>query len=169
MDMDQFTADWDERLVWDVAGYDDWPGSRTTYTGAPEILAEFGSFMGSVRALEVTDLDIKPVDAHRTIATYHERRIDEGEHGPIHLDIGIVYEHDPKTGTITRIHVYTGHERARQAIRAQIVRHAFEGFQRLDMDAFTAAWHPQVVWDMAGYENWTGEKLVYEGEADVIT
>jgi ketosteroid isomerase-like protein len=53
--------------------------------------------------------------------------------------------------------------------RAQIVKEAFEGFQRLDMDAFTAAWHPEVVWDMAGYENWTGDKQIYEGEADVIT
>jgi ketosteroid isomerase-like protein len=52
--------------------------------------------------------------------------------------------------------------------KAEIVRKAFEGFQRLDMDAFTAAWHPQIVWDMRGYENWPGEQLEYEGEAEVI-
>ena len=52
--------------------------------------------------------------------------------------------------------------------RADAVRKAFEGFQRLDMDAFTAAWHPHITWDMRGYENWPGEKLEYEGEAEVI-
>jgi hypothetical protein len=115
MDMDAFTADWDPRLVWDVAGYDGWPGSKTEYVGAPEILSEFGSFMGTVRALEVTDLEIEPLDERRVIATYHERRINEGEEEAVHLDIGILYEHDIDTGTITRIWVYTGHERARKA------------------------------------------------------
>jgi len=168
MDMGAFTKDWADDLVWDVAGYDTWPGSKTSYTGAPEILTEFGSFMGSVRALEVTDLQVKPLDDNRVIATYHERRINEGEEEPVNLDIGIVYEHDRATGTITRIEVYTGHERAWQAAKAGTVRHAFEGFQRLDMDAFTAAWHPDIVWDMRGYENWPGDQLEYKGEAEVI-
>ena len=52
--------------------------------------------------------------------------------------------------------------------KAEIVRRAFEGFQRLDMDAFTAAWHPDIVWDMRGYENWPGDGLEYMGEAEVI-
>src|SRR3954454_14560760 len=169
MDMDAFTRDWHERLVWDVSGYDGWPGSKTEYVGAPEILQEFGGFMGSVRGLQVTDLQVTPLDDNRVIATYHERRINEGEDEPVHLDIGIVYEHDPRTGTITRIEVYTGHQRARQAAKAAAVRHAFEGFQRLDMDAFTAAWHPEITWDMRHYENWPGEQLEYNGEAEVIT
>jgi ketosteroid isomerase-like protein len=114
MDMDAFTADWHEQLVWDVSGYDDWPGTKTAYTGAPEILQEFGNFMGSVRALEVTDLQITPLeDQGRVLATYHERRINEGDTEPVHLDIGIVYE--LHQDTITRIEVYTGHERAKQA------------------------------------------------------
>lgn len=169
MDMDAFTQHWADYLVWNVAGYDGWPGAKTEYVGAPEILAEFGSFMGTVRALEVTDLQVTPLDGDRVIATYHERRINEGDTDPVHLDIGILYEHEPATGTITRIEVYTGHERARLAAHATTVRKSFEGFQRLDMDAFTAAWHPEVVWDMGGYENWPGEKRIYEGEADVIT
>jgi ketosteroid isomerase-like protein len=117
MDMDAFTADWAPDLVWDVHGYEDWPGDKTQYTGAPEILAEFGNFMGSVRALEVTDLEITELDDNRVLATYHERRINEGESQPVHLDIGIVYEFDGE-GTITRIEVYTGHDQAKRAAGA---------------------------------------------------
>ena len=113
MDMDAFTRDWHPQLVWDVSGYDHWPGSKTEYVGAPEILAEFGSFLGSVRALEVTDLEVTGLTDGRVLATYHERRINEGEQEPAHLDIGIVYEFDGDT--ITRIEVYTGHDRAKQA------------------------------------------------------
>jgi ketosteroid isomerase-like protein len=114
MDMDAFTKDWDDQLVWDVSGYDDWPGSKTSYTGAPEILQEFGGFMSTVTGLQVTDLQVTPIDKNRVLATYHERRINEGEAEPIHLDIGIIYEF-AKEDTITRIEVYTGHDRAREA------------------------------------------------------
>src|SRR4051794_6490866 len=116
MDMDAFTRDWHPQLVWDVSGYDHWPGSKTSYVGAPEILQEFGGFMGSVRALQVTDLEVTPLNDGRVIATYHERRINEGDQAPVHLDIGIVYEFAQET--ITRIEVHTGHERARKAARA---------------------------------------------------
>jgi ketosteroid isomerase-like protein len=113
MDMDAFTADWHPEVVWDVHGYTDWPGTKSQYKGAPEILAEFANFMGSVRALEVTDLQITPLNDGRMLATYHERRINEGEAEPVHLDIGIVYELDGDE--ITRIEVYTGHHEARRA------------------------------------------------------
>jgi ketosteroid isomerase-like protein len=115
MDMDAFTQDWHESLVWDVSGYDDWPGSKNSYTGAPEILQEFGSFMGSVRALQVTDLEVTPLPEGRVLATYHERRLNECEAEPVHLDIGIVYEFEDDGEKITRIEVYTGHARARKA------------------------------------------------------
>jgi ketosteroid isomerase-like protein len=113
MDMDAFTANWHPRLIWDVSGYDGWPGSKTEYVGAPEILQEFGGFMSTVRGLQVTDLQVTPLVDGRVLATYHERRINEGEAEPVHLDIGIVYELDGDT--ITRIDVYTGYERARRA------------------------------------------------------
>jgi ketosteroid isomerase-like protein len=113
MDMDAFTADWAPDLVWDVHGYEGWPGDKTQYVGAPEILAEFGNFMGSVRALEVTDLEVTELADNRVLATYHERRINEGDQEPVHLDIGIVYE--LADGKVTRIEVYTGHDRAREA------------------------------------------------------
>jgi ketosteroid isomerase-like protein len=49
-----------------------------------------------------------------------------------------------------------------------IVRKAFESFQRLDLDGFTADWHPDVVWDLSHYKGWTGEKTKYEGTAEVL-
>jgi ketosteroid isomerase-like protein len=113
MDMDAFVADWHPELVWDVSGYDGWPGSKTSYTGPAEVLQEFGNFMGSVRGLEVSKLEVKGLEDGRVLATYHERRINEGEAQPVHLDIGIVYEIEESV--ITRIEVYTGHDRARIA------------------------------------------------------
>ena len=106
MDIDAFVADWHPELVWDVHGYEDWPGTKAQYKGTPEILAEFANFMGSVRALEVTNLEITPLEPNRVLAIYDERRINEGDAGPIELHIGIVYE--LTGGKITRIEVYTG-------------------------------------------------------------
>lgn len=113
MDMDAFIADWAPDVVWDVHGYEGWPGSKTEYTGAPEILAEFGNFMGTVRALQVTNLEVTELADGRVLATYHERRINEGESEPAHLDISIVYE--LADDQITRMEVYTGHDNARRA------------------------------------------------------
>jgi ketosteroid isomerase-like protein len=108
MDMDRFTADWHPNVIWDVSGYEDWPGGKTTYKGAAEILQEFGNFMGSVRALEVQDLQVTARDDGRVDATYKERRINDGDDQPAVLHIGIVYEFgDPSTDLITRIEVRT--------------------------------------------------------------
>src|SRR3954465_7357204 len=52
--------------------------------------------------------------------------------------------------------------------KVEIVRRAFEGFQHLDLDSFTKDWHPEITWDMAGYQDCPGEKLLYEGGAGVI-
>jgi ketosteroid isomerase-like protein len=105
MDMDAFTADWAPDVLWDVSGYENWPGSKTQYRGAPEILAEFGSFMGTVRALEVTDLNVTPLDDGRVEATNRERRISDGNKEPELLDIRILYEFDGDA--ISRIDVAT--------------------------------------------------------------
>lgn len=113
MDMDAFVADWHPDLVWDVHGYEDWPGARTEYKGPPEILAEFANFMSTVRALEVNDLEVTGLDDDRVLATYSERRINEGDVSPVTLDIGIVYQ--LTDGKMTRIEVYTGHDKARRA------------------------------------------------------
>ncbi len=42
--------------------------------------------------------------------------------------------------------------------KGDAVRKAFEGFQRLDMDAFTGDWAENVLWDLSGYQDWPDEK-----------
>jgi ketosteroid isomerase-like protein len=50
----------------------------------------------------------------------------------------------------------------------EIVRRNFEAFQRLDLDGFTADWHPDVLWDVSGYRGWTGSKTEYRGAPEVL-
>jgi ketosteroid isomerase-like protein len=49
-----------------------------------------------------------------------------------------------------------------------IVRRGFEAFQHLDMDGFTADWHPDVVWDLSGYRDWPGNTHEYKGAPEVL-
>src|SRR6059058_2449416 len=55
-----------------------------------------------------------------------------------------------------------------QASHEEIVRRAFESFRRLNLDGFTSEWHPDVVWDVSGYEDWPGEKTIYRGTHEVL-
>jgi ketosteroid isomerase-like protein len=55
-----------------------------------------------------------------------------------------------------------------QVSNEEIVRRAFESFERLNMDGFIADWDPEVVWDLSGYESWTGEKSEYCGTHEVL-
>ena len=50
----------------------------------------------------------------------------------------------------------------------EIIRSGFAAFETADMDAFTAHWAPDVVWDVSGYRNWPGEEHVYRGEAEIL-
>jgi ketosteroid isomerase-like protein len=36
------------------------------------------------------------------------------------------------------------------------------------MDGFTADWDAEVVWDLSGYESWTGDKSEYCGTHEVL-
>jgi ketosteroid isomerase-like protein len=54
------------------------------------------------------------------------------------------------------------------ADHVEIVRRAFVGFQQLDLDAFTADWAPEIVWDLSGYDNWDGSKTVYQGAPEIL-
>ena len=118
MDMDAFTADWAPDVVWNVEGYKDWPGSRTEYVGAPEILAEFGKFLGSVKSQHLSGLEVTALDDERVLAIYVERRITEDNPIPVDLDVGILYWFDDASEKIVRIEVYTGHDEARRAAAA---------------------------------------------------
>jgi mannose-6-phosphate isomerase-like protein (cupin superfamily)/ketosteroid isomerase-like protein len=112
LDMETFTADWHDDVLWDVSGYHGWPGSKHEYRGAAEILAEFAGFMSTVRSLQVDVREIRRV-GRRVIALYTERRRETGADEEAELDIGILYDLDE--GKIVRMEVHTGHPNARHA------------------------------------------------------
>ena len=113
LDMDAFTGDWAPDVVWDVSGYEDWPNDKTAYHGEAEVIAGFAGYLGSVRRLWVSDLEVTPLTDGRVLAIHHERRVDQHQQQS-HLDIGTVYEFSEE-GKIARVEVYTGHEKARKA------------------------------------------------------
>jgi ketosteroid isomerase-like protein len=113
LNMDGFTADWHPEVVWDVRGYRDWPGSKTEYIGAPEVLGEFAAYLGGARSLEVYGLEVTSLDDARVLGTHCERRINEGDDVPVEIDIGVVYT--LSDGQVTHVEVYTGHDAARRA------------------------------------------------------
>jgi ketosteroid isomerase-like protein len=50
----------------------------------------------------------------------------------------------------------------------QIVRRGFAAFETADMDAFTADWHPDVVWDLAHHASWPGDADRYVGHGQIL-
>jgi ketosteroid isomerase-like protein len=50
----------------------------------------------------------------------------------------------------------------------EVVRRSFEHFEAADMDAWTAQWNPDIVFDVSGYEHWDGEKKVYRGATEIL-
>src|SRR4051812_15452279 len=113
LDMDGFTADWHSEVVWDLGGYRDWPGEKTEYVGAPEVLAGFADYLGAARSLEVHGLEVNSLDDARVLGTHIERRVNEGGDAPVEIDIGVIYTLDG--GKVTHVEVYTGHDVARRA------------------------------------------------------
>jgi ketosteroid isomerase-like protein len=114
LDLDGFTADWRPDVVWDVRGYENWPGSKTEYQGTAEVLDEFAHYLGSARSFEVSGHDAVALDDTRVLGLHHERRVNEGEPAAVYLEIGTVYELDGD-GKVTHVEVYTGHDKARGA------------------------------------------------------
>jgi ketosteroid isomerase-like protein len=55
-----------------------------------------------------------------------------------------------------------------QPSHEEIVTRAFESFRRLNLDGFTSEWHPDVVWDVSGYDGWPEEKTQYKGTHEVL-
>jgi ketosteroid isomerase-like protein len=117
LDLDGFTADWHEDVVWDVKNYENWPGSKTEYRGTPEVLAEFAHYLGSARSFEVHGHDAIELDDGKVLGLHHERRVNEGDDAPTNLEIGTVYALDAQ-GKVTHVEVYTGHDNARRAAGA---------------------------------------------------
>jgi len=115
-DMDTLTADWADDVVWDVSGYARWPGDRTSYTGAPEILAAYAGLMSTVRVLKVDLIEITAVAPGRVLALYTETRRLKDAPDAERVDVGIVY--DLRDGVVVRMRVLDDHERARSVAAA---------------------------------------------------
>jgi ketosteroid isomerase-like protein len=114
LDMDAFTAAWHPEIVWDMRGYEDWPGDQLEYKGEAEVVAGFAGYLGAVKTLEVGGLEVTALEDGRVLGVHHERRVtDEGVES--HLDIGTLYEFTPEGDRIARVEVYTGHQSARRA------------------------------------------------------
>src|SRR4051812_40683229 len=50
----------------------------------------------------------------------------------------------------------------------QIIQRGFDAFETADMDAFTADWHPDVVWDLTHHETWPGDADRYVGAGEIL-
>jgi ketosteroid isomerase-like protein len=108
LDLDGFTKDWDPQVVWDLSQYDGWTGEKTEYTGTAEVLKGFADYLGSAKSFEVSGLEVTAIDDTRVLGLHTERRDLTRT-----IEIGVIYElHE---GKVTRVQVFTGHERARKA------------------------------------------------------
>jgi len=114
-DMDKFTSDWADSLIFDVSNYEFWPLEQTEFHGAEEVVFVFGQFMSNVRSLEVNNLAVTSTGPDHVLALYDEVRREHGSEEPIALKIGIVYElHDQK---LVHVWVFTNQERAKAFAR----------------------------------------------------
>jgi ketosteroid isomerase-like protein len=114
-DMEKFTSDWANDIVFDVSGYEFWPLEQTEFNGSEEVVFVFGQFMSNVRSLEVDNLEVTAAGADHVLALYDEIRREHGSDVPTCLQIGIVYElRDDK---LVHVWVFTDQERARSFSR----------------------------------------------------
>jgi len=50
----------------------------------------------------------------------------------------------------------------------EVVRRSFEHFETADMDAWTAAWADDIVFDVAGYGPWVDPVKTYRGTVEIL-
>jgi ketosteroid isomerase-like protein len=110
-DMEKFTSDWAEDIVFDVSNYEFWPLEQTEFHGSEEVVFVFGQFMSNVRSLEVDNLDVSAAGPNHVLALYDEVRREHGSDDPICLKIGIVYR--LRDGKLAHVWVFTNQERAK--------------------------------------------------------
>ena len=113
LDLDAFTADWHPDVVWHMAGYEDWPGEKLLYEGEAEVIAGFAHYLGSIRGLQVSDLEVTPLEDGRVLGIHRERRLNDDD-SESYLDIGTIYEF-ALDGRIAEVEVHTGRRNARKA------------------------------------------------------
>jgi ketosteroid isomerase-like protein len=110
-DMESFTADWADDIVFDVSGYESWPLEQTEFRSVEEVVFVFGQFMSNVRSLEVENLQVTEISQRHVLALYDEIRREQGSDDPIRLTIGIVYE--LRDQQLVHVWVFTDQERAK--------------------------------------------------------
>jgi ketosteroid isomerase-like protein len=110
-DMEKFTSDWADDIVFDVSNYEFWPLEQSEFNGSEEVVFVFGQFMSNVRSLEVENLDVSEAGGDHVLALYDEIRREHGSDAPICLQIGIVYE--LRDGQFKHVWVFTDQERAK--------------------------------------------------------
>jgi ketosteroid isomerase-like protein len=49
-----------------------------------------------------------------------------------------------------------------------VIRRSFDAFEAKDMDAWLADWADDIVFDVSGYEPWTGERKHFGGAAEIL-
>lgn len=113
LDLDGFTADWAPDVVWDVSGYDDWPGEKTVYRGSAEVLEGFAHYMAGIKGFQTSGHEVIPVDHQRVIGLHNEHRVGEDDR-PVLVEIGVVYLF--AEDEVVRADVYTGHARTRRVV-----------------------------------------------------
>jgi ketosteroid isomerase-like protein len=113
LDMDRFIADWHPEIVWDVRGYEGWPGAADTYTGVDDILAEFANLMTHRGGVTIEDLTFEDLGEGRVLAFYSESSRDRETGLPEAVEVGILYR--VSEGMVEHVSVFTGHDAAREA------------------------------------------------------
>jgi ketosteroid isomerase-like protein len=113
LDLDGFTAAWAPDVVWDVSGYDGWPGDKTVYRGSAEVLDGFAHYMAGIKGFQTTGHEVVPIDHQRVLGLHNEHRTGEDD-TPVLVEIGVVYLFIGDE--VVRADVYTGHARARQVV-----------------------------------------------------
>src|SRR4051794_38888947 len=108
LDLDGFTAEWARDVVWDVSGYDNWPGEKTVYRGTAEVLDGFAHYLAGLKGFHTTGHEVIRVDHQRVIGLHNEHRTGEDDR-PVLLEIGVVSL--SADGRVVRADVYRGHER----------------------------------------------------------
>jgi ketosteroid isomerase-like protein len=114
-DMDAWTADWAEDIVFDVSGYAPWEDPQKRYHGHTEILEFFSRMMQGVRVLSIHMHEISVVDDDRVIALYTETRQEQGG-VQYPLEVGIVYT--LRDGRFALVQVHSDHAAARRTASA---------------------------------------------------
>ena len=50
----------------------------------------------------------------------------------------------------------------------EVIRRSFDAFESMDVERWVADWAKDVVFDVSGYEPWTGEQKLYVGQLAIL-